>query len=349
MELGASHNQLGLLLAGLGKRPEADEQHRKALAVREKLVADFPAVPVYRRELAQSHNNLGLLLAELGKGPEAEEHVRRAQAIQEKLVADFPAVPRYRQDLALSHNNLGLLLGGLKKGPAAEQQYRTALAIQEKLVADFPAVAQHRVDLGGSYCNFGILVRNSGHPDESLEWFEKAIRTLSTVYEQDRRLVPARTFLRNSHWSQAETYDRLRKFAEANKHWAKAIELSSTEGKPAIRSARATSRLQAGQVAEAVAEVAELTKNPFWDAGSWYNFACLCAIASGNSADKKQEYADRAMDLLQKAVRAGFNDAAQMAKDPDLDPIRARDEFKKLIERLGMKSPEESDQKRRPR
>ena len=134
-------------------------------------------------------------------------------------------------------------------------------------------------------------------------------------------------------------YDRLRKFTEAIKDWDKAIELSPEREQPGRRAARATSRLQAGQVAEAVAEVAELTKSANWNPGQWYNFACVYAIASGKIADKQQEYADRAMELLRKAVKAGWNDAAHMAKDTDLDPIRGREDFKKMIAKLARDLP----------
>ena len=37
------------------------------------------------------------------------------------------------------------------------------------------------------------------------------------------------------------------------------------------------------------------------------------------------------MELLRQAVKAGFQDAAQMAEDPDLDPLRGREDFKKLL------------------
>ena len=53
-DLALSHNNLGVLLAGLGKRPEAEEQYRKALAIQEKLAAEFPAVPEYRKHLARA-------------------------------------------------------------------------------------------------------------------------------------------------------------------------------------------------------------------------------------------------------------------------------------------------------
>ena len=281
----------------------------------------------------------GNLVAGLGKLPAAEEHDRKALAILEKLAAEFPAVPDYRSDLALSHDSLGNLLAGLGKRPEAEEQYRKALAILEKLVAEFPAVQQFRVDLGGRYCNLGISGRRSGQPSESLVWFEKAVRILTAVYEQDRRLVQAKDFLRNSHWDRAMAYDRLRKFTEAIQDWDKAIELSPNAEQPGFRTLRATSRLQAGQVAEAVAEVGELTKNAAApsSANLWYDFACFYAIASGKSADKHQEYADRAMDMLQRSVKAGWSDAAHMVNDIDFDAIRGREDFKKLVGELAAK------------
>ena len=78
-------------------------------------------------------------------------------------------------------------------------------------------------------------------------------------------------------------------------------------------------------------DAAELTKSSNWNAGQWYDFACVYAVASGKIADKKQAYADRAMELLHKAVKAGYKKAAHMRKDTDLDPLRERPDFKKLV------------------
>ena len=225
----------------MGKRPEAEEQYRKALAIQEKLVAEFPAVPEYRRDLALSHNNLGILLSGLRKRPEAEEQYRKALAIQEKLVAEFPAVPEYRKDLAGSHNNLGDLLTDLGKRPEAEAAVsespgdpgeagrrlprRAGVPQGPRPQPQQPGNSAGRPGeaAGGGASSIGKpwrsrrswspssppcrniesiwvvataisarLLSNSGQPGESLEWFEKAIRTLTAVYEQDRRLVVAR-------------------------------------------------------------------------------------------------------------------------------------------------------------
>lgn len=116
-----------------------------------------------------------------------------------------------------------------------------------------------------------------------------------------------------------------------------AIKLSPKEEQPYFRASRAISRLNADMVAEAVAEVVELSKLPNWNATQWYDFACVYAVASGKSADKKAEYADRAMELLRKSVKAGYKDVAHLKQDKDLDPLRERDDFKKLLAELQKK------------
>jgi tetratricopeptide (TPR) repeat protein len=236
--------------------------------------------------------------------------------------------------LARSHNTLGVLLKDLGKRAEAEEQYRLALAIHEKLTTDFPAVPAYRISLGGSYGHYGNLIRIGGRTIEALGWFERAIATLTPVHRAEPRDVTAKQLLRNSHWGRARAYDALTKPAEAVKDWDRAIELSPLPERPGFRASRATSQIQAGMVAEAAAEAAELTKSSNWNVGQWYDFACVYAIASGKIADKKQEYADRAMELLQHAVQAGYKDAAHMKKDTDLEPLRGRADFKRLLAEL---------------
>jgi tetratricopeptide (TPR) repeat protein len=66
---------------------------------------------------------------------------------------------------------------------------------------------------------------------------------------------------------------------------------------------------------------------------SMYNVACVHALLVPKSADRAKQ-ADLAMDWLKKAVAAGFNDVAQIKQDTDLDALRGRDDFKKLLAEL---------------
>jgi serine/threonine protein kinase/Flp pilus assembly protein TadD len=331
MGLADSHAGLAKVLWDLNRQSEAEKRYREALAIREKLAIDFPSVPRFRNDLDLSSISLGGVLARMGHLADAEKELRQALAASEKLATEFPSVPDYRKSLALSHNNLGILLVMTSQWAEAEKQLRQALAIKEKLAAEFPTVLDYQVNLALSYGSLGSLMRDKGQPADSLEWFQKAINTLRRAYEHEPRNVDARRFLRDSHKGRAVAYDRLQKYAEAEKDWEKVIELSPSEEQPGFRASRATSRLNAGRAADAVAEVADLTKSSTWNAAQWYEFACVYSVASGMIADKKREYADRAMRLLHEAVRAGWTNVALLRNDHHLDALRDRGEFKKLV------------------
>ena len=126
----------------------------------------------------------------------------------------------------------------------------------------------------------------------------------------------------------------MQRFAEAVPDLDKGLELSEESEQRYIRSRRAIALAKSEQVAKAVSEVDELTKTPFWPADFWYNFACVYAIASDKITDKKEEYAGRAIECLQNDVTIGLEAVDQIAKDTDLDPLRDREDFKKLVESL---------------
>jgi hypothetical protein len=91
---------------------------------------------------------------------------------------------------------------------------------------------------------------------------------------------------------------------------------------------------------------AETYRDLGWDApGDAYNAACFLSgcvpiVAQHPRLDDKRRkeavrfYGDAAMKLLREAVRKGYQDAAHMAKDADLDPLRRREDFQKLVARL---------------
>ena len=68
--------------------------------------------------------------------------------------------------------------------------------------------------------------------------------------------------------------------------------------------------------------------------GSGLDFACIYSQGSAQIVDKQQEYNDRAMEQLKESVKAGWRDATQILKTTDLDPLREREDFKKLLDEL---------------
>ncbi len=58
----------------------------------------------------------------------------------------------------------------------------------------------------------------------------------------------------------------------------------------------------------------------------WYNLACALARSGGKK---------KALAALKRAVDAGFSNAEQLARDPDLESLRREEGFRQLTERLG--------------
>src|SRR5262249_52430452 len=91
---------------------------------------------------------------------------------------------------------------------------------------------------------------------------------------------------------------------------------------------------------------AETRQDVGWDAlADAYYAACflsLCVpiVAKHDKLDATQRkeaaqlYGDAAMKLLRDAVSKGYKDLAHMKKDADLDPLRQREDFQKLIAEL---------------
>jgi tetratricopeptide (TPR) repeat protein len=318
----------------------------------ERLAADFPTVVEYRLQLAAAHHDRGSLLERLDRPGEAEVAYRLAVDIRERLVTEFPGVPGYRQQLAQTHNNFGNLLKNWGKYDEADIALRRALEIREKLARDFPDVAEYALDLGASYCNVGHLVRDTGDPEAALDWFQQAIARLEPLVTREPGLMPATRFLRNSHWGRATTLDVLGQHAEATRDWERALELDDGSARDELRAAFAGSRLRGSQKekdsAGCLAAAAENESLQRTDTVWLYDAACFRGVTAAviledanteaaDAARLAREQGDLAMDWLHKAVAAGFTDVDHLQQDSDLDALREREDFKKLLAELEAK------------
>jgi serine/threonine protein kinase/Tfp pilus assembly protein PilF len=336
--LASSQHNLGILLMDLGKRPEAEGHYRRALALQAQLAADFPTVPEYRQDLARSHTNLGTLLRDLGKRPEAEGHYRQALALKEQLAADLPTMPQYRHDLANSHLSLGQLLFLLGKPAEAEAEFRRAITLLEKLVADLPTVPAYAVELGNCYFYLGQLVRNVGEDAASLGWFAKAIAVLQQTLRRGPD-VRARQCLCLSHAKRAIALTRLGKQADALPDWDRAFALAEGVLGPLCCLWRAEYRAYLGEHRKATAEAEAILQVSPPDADVLASAAYVFAAAAGKAGDGAlgEAYAARAMALLKDAVTKGYQDVADLKQDPNLERLRARADFQKLVADLEAK------------
>jgi serine/threonine protein kinase/tetratricopeptide (TPR) repeat protein len=338
-ELADAHKGLGNFLKHLRDFPGAVAAHREALGIREKLVKDFPAEPDFRQALAESHNDLGDLMYQQQKWGGAEAGFRQAISILTQLVKDFPRVQHYRGDLANNHGLLALVLERCEKRTEAAAEYKRSIDALRHLTRNDPDVLAYAVDLGANQCNLGGLFESEGQSAKALNWYGEAIQTLTPVVKRHAELASARQFLRNSHFNRARVLSRLERFAEAMPDWDHGIELDDSKDRPMFRMWRAWT-LAHVEPEKAVAEAEDVVKDDKVPPTVIYFAARVCARCASivNGADRRERHAATAVAQLQQARARGFfksrDNVEGLKTDTRFDPVRNREDFKKLLSEL---------------
>jgi serine/threonine protein kinase len=335
-ELAAAYRTRGIVFDAQGKDEEAEASVRQALANLKPLVANFPQKTWYRLKLAESHTGLGVTLTKRKRLSAARDAHGEGIAILKALVADFPSVPLYRQHLASCFNNLAIVFEDMGQLNEAEVTTRQTIALREKLVRDFPAVLDYAVTLGGSYYNLAGLLIDQGRTADSLEWAGKAVRILEPIVTREGRHGFAREWLRDSHAYHAQALDRLGRHAEAVRDWDRAIALDDGSRSGIYKSRRA---LSSGDHAQAVALTHEQAQAKSVSNGTLYECARICALAAAavkEDPSLRERYAGQAVELLRRAIAAGYSDVPRPGPGADeaFDSLRGREEFQQLVKQL---------------
>jgi serine/threonine-protein kinase len=356
--LAASHYSIGWMVSQTGKPAEALAEFEKARMIRQALADANPAVAQYRSDLAASHYSIGWILSHTGKPAEALAAYERARAISASLTTTNPAVTGFQSGLADTDVVLGNLLRLVGRTPEAVAAYERARAVYESLAKANPDAPQFRHGVGITQNNLGEVFRVTGHPAEAMAAFEQAL----AINEALVRANPTVTRFRRSVAFNLTNIGRLLlqagKPAEARAAFekARAVRQALADANPSVttyRSELADSlarvgvlRQREGQPSEAVAlfrqAVAILERLPTLTPDDHYGLACYHALlagvsaaaGSGLSAVEGRAEADQAMDVLRRAVAVGYRDVAELRTDTDLDALRPREDFQRLVQEL---------------
>ncbi len=339
--LSESLQGLGNQLRDAGRVADALPFYRRALKLRESLRHDFPAIPGYRQDLAMCLLNVGVLLGELDRDQEAEGFILRSIEQFDALVREFPAVAAYRQDQANAYNQLGgLLLDQPKRKAEAEPHILKAMSIQEGLVRDHPEVPIYLSNLAGTYGHLGSLKLEQDDPRSAVGWCSKTIAALEAIRSRDPMDATAREFLFKAHWGRAMAHDQLKNYLESVRDWDQAVThasgpeqtkmrlLRSLAISRAIVHARKIVRADAAQAFAIVDEVGRIDL----PGDTLYDLARIAALASAAATDspRKDQLADRAIELLRLALKKQPKKHEGLQTEKDFEAIRAREGFGEL-------------------
>lgn len=303
---------------------------RGAAKLWEELVWEAPADLDARLALASA---LGLQARIEEDRPEegAPAAMTTLQRAEEVLSAAPVAVaagdppPRLAFERARRLNDLAALERNLGAAPAALGHARRAAELLESLSTQFPVETDFRAELALAYNLLAELRRGMGERVEAMDIARKARELLErlTAEEPDD---PAHPIDLATTWQLiGRLHGQSRENAEALRAFRRAIDL--LEGRKEL------------------------------DGPNLYALACnlslgLSLVGAGEGAPpladddpalspaeklRRRVYADRAVAVLGQAVARGFDNHELYRTDPALDPLRSRDDFKKLLADLAAK------------
>ncbi len=174
-----------------------------------------------------------------------------------------------------------------------------------------------------------------GDAHGGLRQWDKAIADYSTAIKRNPRHAWSWA---NRGWAHME----LGQWAAGAADYAKAVELADGSESSFFRNRRALCLARAGNLDQAARDADDLARAG--DALALYNAACVYAVAAGQKdsaggPEAAEARARRAVELLRQAMAAGYKDLLWLVEDNDLDAVRDREDFRKLLADLEAKAP----------
>jgi eukaryotic-like serine/threonine-protein kinase len=353
--LATVHNSLGWMLSDTGRPEAAAVELRAALALLQGLADANPAVTEFRSRRATVHSNLGRVLTMTGRLEAAEAEYREALALQQNLVEANPGVTAFRSLSATVHGNLGIVLRDTGRPKEAETEFRAALALLQALADANPRVIEFRSLLALNHANLGGLLWNTGRPNETVDEFRQMVALFQGVVEANPAATVFRVHLANAHSDLADVLRFVGRAAEARDSYDQSIAIHERRLQEAPKDPgpvhalagsyrrRGLNRRDLGDFAGAAADARRALA--LWDGvpsrtgAEWFETACchaaLAGLAgsagSGTSADSGPAEAERAMELLRRAVAMGHRQLHDDGAEAALGPLRDRDDFRALV------------------
>ncbi|HWE36833.1 MAG TPA: protein kinase [Isosphaeraceae bacterium] len=347
-DLARSHDELAHVHMLNSRLDRCEREYREALAIRDRLVAEHPTTGEYRLYQAISHNHLGTLAYYEKRTDVAEAEFEAALAALRALEGGDPFEVDRRDELARAQGGLGRVYLATGRFDRAEVALRAALAVIEPMARSGRSNVRLTLTRASTWANLGRAQTRAGKLADAAESLGRGVAAAREVLAAEPDHVNARAIAVEALQERSRVLAATGRATEALADLDGAMSLSGDHYESELRCERAILLVMAGHYERAAAE-AESIDDPANPGLIRYNRACVLARASAAAAadgalapaDRRRRadaYAARAVALLREADALGFfrqpAPLANFRADPDLDPLRGRDDFRALLRDL---------------
>jgi serine/threonine-protein kinase len=323
LNLSESWTRVGLTHYFLGESAEAEGPTLKSLALREELVAELLA-----REAAWS----------LSANPTSSAASLLAAASVTWL---SELAGEQSQNLARNYHLIGEIYFRLRNLEKSLIYYARCAAIREAALAAHPNDYRLRGDLGQFYEYYGTVYLCRGDTRQALRLYDRSLQLLREVADADKS-VEFRKNLAAALYGRGTAARRMQEAVGADKCFRECLQIRNELAANDPKNDRARMDLmlvlphcgeheQAAKLAEALRTSRQDDRELLMTIARCY---AQCAAAAPGDTSLAARYKQKALESLQAAVAQGYSDIMMLESAPDLDPVRGRPEFTKLLEKV---------------
>jgi tetratricopeptide (TPR) repeat protein/tRNA A-37 threonylcarbamoyl transferase component Bud32 len=326
LNLSESWTRVGLTHYVLGESAQAERPILKSLALREELVTELLA------------GQAAWSLSAIPTGSAAPLSVAASVPLLSELASE------HGQNLARNYHLIGEIYFRLRNLEKSLVYYARCAAIREAALSAHPKDYRLRGDLGQFYEYYGTVHLCLGDTRQALPLYDRSLQLLREVAAADKS-VEFRKNLAAALYSRGTAARRMNDAAGADKCFRECLQIRNELAANDPRNDRARMDLvlvlphcgeheQAAKLAEALRTGRQNDRELLFVIARCY---AQCAAAVSGDTHMAARYEQKALESVQAAVAQGYSDRMLLESAPDLDPVRGRPEFKKLLEKV--KSP----------
>jgi serine/threonine-protein kinase len=214
-ELGRAFRRLARITAEIESPARAIELYRRAAAVQDKLVGDYPGVGEYRHDRAATQRGLAVAYQLTGQTDAAREAYDRAIFDYRELSRTAPGQARYRMSLASCLHDLAELFRSTGRTQQAEPLDIEALDLRQRLAEADRADHERQDDLASTFNSLGETARILGQDDRAESAYRQAIAIRVPIVKEHPEIAEYRRNLAANYLNLGTVYQRTRRTALA--------------------------------------------------------------------------------------------------------------------------------------
>ena len=327
MKATLSYNQDGLkLYEDIYNKPKLD---------------DFPLDrKVVRAGLAEAYTRVGVTQYRMGELTAALENYRKAYNLRRELADELKDNPRLKQDLSYSMMALAETNFRLGDRTLADDFYRQVLDQREAMAKLKPNDLTSLKELGDVYYMIGEFKLRCGDLAAARRNLENSRDRRKDLVDREPRNVLLGRDLGMTLYRLGNLADLEKNADEARRLYEASLKIREdlakiSEGNDRRQTELMLALAHAGQTARALELADRFSAGPNVDREQRIFLAsCYAQVARATPPEKAEQVQTalvKAVDAVRTAVREGFRDRVYLETEPDLEPIRNRDDFKQIL------------------